>query len=132
MHQFVTRPRVARQLSGYLSRASVKASVLPGRRQSRVPEEKRRCYASRVPSGVTEEPLPAETNVDLQKRAVELGSLYDPGNEKDACGVGFVANIKCKPSHLLVRDALEMLERMEHRGACGCDPDSGDGAGILV
>jgi len=70
--------------------------------------------------------------LDLQSRAVEMNSLYDPANEKDACGVGFVANIKCKPSHLLVRDALEMLERMEHRGACGCDPDSGDGAGILV
>eukprot|EP00468_Gymnochlora_sp_CCMP2014_P008653 CAMPEP_0167751830 /NCGR_PEP_ID=MMETSP0110_2-20121227/6797_1 /TAXON_ID=629695 /ORGANISM="Gymnochlora sp., Strain CCMP2014" /LENGTH=2129 /DNA_ID=CAMNT_0007637371 /DNA_START=92 /DNA_END=6481 /DNA_ORIENTATION=- len=73
-----------------------------------------------------------DEKINLQERAVELGSLYDPANEKDACGVGFVANIKCKPSHLLVRDALEMLERMEHRGACGCDPDSGDGAGILV
>ncbi|MCL8001126.1 glutamate synthase subunit alpha, partial [Brucella sp. 21LCYQ03] len=50
----------------------------------------------------------------------------------DACGVGFVAHIKGLKSHNQVADALTMLENMEHRGACGCDPESGDGAGIMI
>jgi glutamate synthase (NADPH/NADH) large chain len=58
--------------------------------------------------------------------------LYNPEFEHDACGVGFVAHIKGKKSHNQVRDALIMLENMEHRGACGCDPESGDGAGIMI
>jgi glutamate synthase (NADPH/NADH) large chain len=58
--------------------------------------------------------------------------LYNPEFEHDACGVGFVAHIKGKKSHNQVRDALTMLENMEHRGACGCDPESGDGAGIMI
>src|SRR5688572_15239935 len=58
--------------------------------------------------------------------------LYDPAFEHDACGVGFICHIKGKPSHKIVDDALTMLENMNHRGACGCEPDSGDGAGILV
>ena len=58
--------------------------------------------------------------------------LYDPANEKDACGVGFICHIKGKPSHGIVSDALQMLENMNHRGACGCEENSGDGAGILI
>jgi glutamate synthase domain-containing protein 2/glutamate synthase domain-containing protein 1/glutamate synthase domain-containing protein 3 len=58
--------------------------------------------------------------------------LYDPANEHDACGVGFVANIRGERSHELVATGIEVLVRLEHRGACGCDPDSGDGAGILI
>ncbi|HEY0008239.1 MAG TPA: hypothetical protein VGB55_05920, partial [Tepidisphaeraceae bacterium] len=58
--------------------------------------------------------------------------LYDPQFEKDACGVGFVAHIKGKASHKLVTQGLEILENMEHRGAVGAEPDSGDGAGILL
>ena len=58
--------------------------------------------------------------------------LYDPANEKDSCGVGFVANLKGLPSHQNVLDALQMLVNMEHRGGCGCEPNTGDGAGILV
>ena len=58
--------------------------------------------------------------------------LYDPANEHDACGVGFICHIKGNPSHQIVSDALQMLENMNHRGACGCEEDSGDGAGILV
>ena len=58
--------------------------------------------------------------------------LYDPRFEHDACGVGFVCHLKGKPSHQIVLDALKMLENMEHRGGCGCESDSGDGAGILV
>jgi len=58
--------------------------------------------------------------------------LYDPRMEHDACGVGFVANIKGKKSHDIIRQAVEILENLEHRGACGCDPETGDGAGILI
>jgi len=58
--------------------------------------------------------------------------LYDPASEKDSCGVGFVANMKGEPNHRIVLDALQMLENMEHRGGCGCEPNTGDGAGILV
>src|SRR5271167_1046780 len=58
--------------------------------------------------------------------------LYDPSFEHDSCGVGFIAHIKGKADHSLVMRSLDMLENMSHRGACGCEPDSGDGAGILV
>lgn len=62
----------------------------------------------------------------------EQQGLYHPDFEKDSCGVGFIANIKGSKSHQIVSDALTMLERMEHRGACGCEPNTGDGAGILI
>jgi glutamate synthase (NADPH/NADH) large chain len=58
--------------------------------------------------------------------------LYDPQFEHDSCGVGFVAHIKGKTSHDIVRNALTMLEHMDHRGACGCEQNTGDGAGILT
>ena len=57
--------------------------------------------------------------------------LYDPGFERDACGIGFVAHAKGNPSHGIVRQGLTLLENLTHRGAAGCDPCSGDGAGIL-
>ena len=58
--------------------------------------------------------------------------LYHPNNEKENCGVGFIAQIKKKSSHQITKDALEMLKRMDHRGACGCEENTGDGAGILT
>jgi glutamate synthase domain-containing protein 2/glutamate synthase domain-containing protein 1/glutamate synthase domain-containing protein 3 len=58
--------------------------------------------------------------------------LYRPEYEHDACGVGFVANLNNKPSHQIVRMGIEVLRNLEHRGACGCDPETGDGAGILL
>ncbi len=58
--------------------------------------------------------------------------LYDPAFEKDSCGVGFVAHIKGEPSHQIVLDADHILQRMVHRGGCGCEPTTGDGAGILT
>jgi len=58
--------------------------------------------------------------------------LYDPQNEHDACGVGFVAHIKGVPSHDIITKALRVLANLAHRGACGCDPETGDGAGILI
>ena len=58
--------------------------------------------------------------------------LYDPRQERDACGVGFVAHIKGKQSHDMVRQGLQILENLTHRGAVGADPLAGDGAGILI
>ena len=58
--------------------------------------------------------------------------LFDPAREHDACGVGFIVNIKNKPSHKIVQNGLEILENLEHRGAVGADPLMGDGAGIMV
>ena len=59
------------------------------------------------------------------------GGMYNPEFEHDACGIGFVANIKGHKSHQHISDALTVLENMEHRGACGCEANTGDGAGIL-
>ncbi|MCS7045210.1 MAG: hypothetical protein NZO58_02520, partial [Gemmataceae bacterium] len=58
--------------------------------------------------------------------------LYDPWYEHDACGVGFVVDLKNRKSHALIDKALQILDNLEHRGACGCEPNTGDGAGILV
>ena len=58
--------------------------------------------------------------------------LYDPSNEHDACGLGFVAHLKGEKSHRIVRDGVHILENLEHRGATGADPLVGDGAGMLV
>ena len=57
--------------------------------------------------------------------------LYDPRFEHDACGVGFVVDIKGRRSHEIIRQGIKILENLTHRGACGCDPLTGDGAGIL-
>ncbi len=58
--------------------------------------------------------------------------LYDPAHEHDACGVGFVVDIKGRKSHVIVTEALAVLKNLLHRGACGCEPTTGDGAGILI
>src|SRR3990167_7090526 len=58
--------------------------------------------------------------------------LYDPANEHDACGVGFIVDIKGRRSHGVVRKGLELLINLLHRGACGCEANTGDGAGILI
>src|SRR5438309_729229 len=58
--------------------------------------------------------------------------LYDPAHEHDACGVGFVVDIKGRRSHMIVRQALSVLINLRHRGACGCEANTGDGAGILI
>ena len=58
--------------------------------------------------------------------------LYDPANEHDACGVGFVAHIKGEKSHAIVEQGLKILENLDHRGAVGADALMGDGAGILI
>ena len=58
--------------------------------------------------------------------------LYDPRNERDACGIGFVVNTKGEQSHEIILKGLQILINLAHRGACGCDPETGDGAGILI
>src|SRR3546814_16941290 len=65
-------------------------------------------------------------------RAPVKQGLYDPRNEKDACGVGFIANIKGEKSNAIIRDGLQMLANLDHRGAVGADPLIGDGAGCLI
>ena len=68
---------------------------------------------------------------DARALAASQG-LYNPRNEHDACGVGFIADLKNRESHRIVEDALSILTNLTHRGAVGADPDAGDGAGILV
>src|SRR5436305_13742335 len=73
----------------------------------------------------------------LHERALRIASgrengLYDPRNEHDACGVGFVANIKGRKSHDIIRNGLQILVNLDHRGAVGADPLVGDGAGIMI
>jgi glutamate synthase domain-containing protein 1 len=58
--------------------------------------------------------------------------LYDPAHEHDACGVGFVVDIKGRKSHAIVDKAIQVLVNLLHRGACGCEPNTGDGAGIVI
>ena len=58
--------------------------------------------------------------------------LYDPANEKDACGVGFVVDIKGRRSHRILEQAITVLKNLDHRGACGCEVNTGDGAGVLL
>jgi len=58
--------------------------------------------------------------------------LYDPSFEHDSCGVGFVCDIKGKQSNAIVKQGIEVLHRLSHRGAVGSDPKTGDGAGILI
>ena len=62
----------------------------------------------------------------------EAQGLYDPRNERDACGIGFVAHIKGNRSHDIITRGIQILINLTHRGACGCDAETGDGAGLLV
>ncbi|MBR7784397.1 hypothetical protein, partial [Undibacterium luofuense] len=63
---------------------------------------------------------------------MQAQGLYDPSNEHDACGVGFVAHIKGKKSHAIIDQGLLILKNLDHRGAVGADALMGDGAGILI
>src|SRR6185295_6387380 len=65
-------------------------------------------------------------------RLPEREGLYDRAHEHDACGVGFVANVKGVVSHSIIEQGLQILQNLTHRGACGCDPLTGDGAGMLT
>ena len=69
---------------------------------------------------------------DSDYKSFPAQGLYHPSTEHDACGIGFVASICGEKSHDIVRKGIEILIKLTHRGACGCDPDTGDGAGIVV
>ncbi|MCS7314221.1 MAG: glutamate synthase large subunit [Bryobacterales bacterium] len=58
--------------------------------------------------------------------------LYDPSFERDSCGIGFVVDVKGRPSHRIIEQGIEILVNLTHRGAAGCDPETGDGAGVLI
>ena len=68
---------------------------------------------------------------ECQNHTPTAQGLYDPKNEHDACGIGFVATCGW-PSHDIVLKGLQILVNLAHRGACGCDRETGDGAGILI
>lgn len=68
----------------------------------------------------------------MRAKAPGKQGLYDPQQEHDSCGVGFVVNVKGKKSHAIITDALTILINLRHRGACGCENNTGDGAGILM
>jgi glutamate synthase (NADPH/NADH) large chain len=92
-----------------------------------------------MPSVTTDFTPAVQTKASAVKTSPRTGGslpaaqgLYDPRNEHDACGVGFIANMKGAKSHQIVKDGLFMLENLTHRGAVGADPLVGDGAGVLV
>src|SRR5262245_15275751 len=75
---------------------------------------------------------PSAPHPDAAAAHPRPSGLFDPRREHDACGVGFIADLKGNRSHELVQDALALLQNLEHRGAVGADPIAGDGAGILI
>ena len=77
----------------------------------------------------TEKVLALRSGKDNTNNLQANSTLYRSENEKENCGVGMVASLKSAPSRRVIEDADEMLVRMSHRGGCGCDPASGDGAG---
>ena len=73
-----------------------------------------------------------ESHMTTLHRTPIAQGLYNPSNEHDACGVGFVVNIKGKKSNTIIQQGLKILENLDHRGAVGADKLMGDGAGILI
>ncbi len=83
-----------------------------------------------LPSSAAEQTLTSSKQGKTDRSSA--GGLYDPRNEHDACGLGFIANMKGQKSHKIIQDGIRILENLEHRGATGADPLMGDGAGMLV
>jgi glutamate synthase domain-containing protein 1 len=82
---------------------------------------------------MSEEPVDQRGNGRLQKRGLPPAQgLYNPAYERDACGMGFVVNIKGHKSHEIVQQGLTVLNNMTHRGASGSEVNTGDGAGIML
>ena len=75
--------------------------------------------------------MPGMSPFELFSTAPAATGLYDPANEKDACGLAMVATLRGTPGHDIIRTALDALTNLEHRGAVGSDAGTGDGAGIL-
>lgn len=88
--------------------------------------------ASRAASPARTPPAYVEVIVVLFSRMPAEQGLYDPSLEKDSCGVAMIADIAGRRSHEIVADGVLALENLEHRGAAGAEPNSGDGAGILI
>ena len=74
---------------------------------------------------------PAKTPSHRTSRPGKQG-LYDPAFEHDACGVGFVVDMKGRKSHEILQNGLQILRNLDHRGAAGAEPNTGDGAGVLL
>ena len=77
------------------------------------------------------DPTPSDPPMARSTRPQKQG-LYDPQFERDACGFGFVADLKGRQSNQILRDAIQVLKNLDHRGACGCETNTGDGAGVLM
>jgi len=88
--------------------------------------------SSRLPNQASSAPAPPSPKAVFRNGRPRKYGLYDPANEHDSCGVGFVAHIKGQRSRQIIDDSLHMLNHMTHRGACGCEENTGDGAGILT
>ncbi|MBP0579687.1 glutamate synthase large subunit [Labrys sp. LIt4] len=88
--------------------------------------------ATKTNATVTKDPKARRAPVLRDPGLPQAQGLYDPANEKDACGVGFIADMKNRKSHKIISQALQILHNLDHRGAVGADPKAGDGCGMLV
>ncbi len=84
------------------------------------------------PTNFSSPVLKTAAKTSSEKRKPDEQGLYNQKNDHDACGIGFVANMKNKKSHQIIKNGLVILEKLEHRGAVGADPKAGDGCGILI
>ncbi|MFM2434388.1 MAG: hypothetical protein RL063_367, partial [Pseudomonadota bacterium] len=106
---------MASELSNPIAQTNIQASL----------ENPASNHSGILNSALANSPLSNPSKPDKQ-------GLYNPSNEHDACGVGFVAHIKGKKSHDIVQKGLQLLTNLTHRGATGYDPKLGDGAGLLM
>ena len=88
--------------------------------------------ARRKSAPISHTPIESNPNVGAQPKAPPAQGLYDPFHEHDSCGTGFIVQMKGVRSHKIVEDGLTALEHLNHRGACGCEVNTGDGAGVLI
>src|ERR1044072_4502522 len=82
--------------------------------------------------GASKEGAENQARTQLRTTRPEKQGLYDPAYEHDACGVGFVVDIKGRKSHKILQQGLRVLTNLDHRGACGAETNAGDGAGVLL
>src|SRR3569623_1946395 len=96
------------------------------------PAERRTLNEGKLQMAQTRNGTPPAPELAIRKKnRPEAVVLFVPVREHDACGVGFIVNLKNQPSHRIVANGLDILENLEHRGAVGADPLMGDGAGIM-
>ncbi len=120
-----TQDRCARARKGH-------GNPRPARSESPSPGVTRRPLAATFPAPSAHAAPLGSSPLPPRPRPTEPVGLYDPSNEHDACGVAFVARLSGDPSHETVQRAITALENLEHRGAAGADPNTGDGAGVLL